>query len=513
MSQKRATRRSFLEVVGAATLSSLVGVAGTGGCGGKVDEAHRPADAIPETAPVDELLKAPEALFRPTGVGCTVHWEPNGAVEARILAGPSEDELAVVYQTTSDSPTEVVIDGMLADSELYIHCMYRREGSEWVSKPIRKLRTARASGQIYRVALIADAHVYGCVQHEQRMRNLRETILKVVADRPDFAVFLGDEAGVHYLDDALGEMSLDNAMARWLQWRTTYAGLLAAVPSFMTLGNHEGEAGFYQHRQTAGCYQRWGATARKRYCLNPLATTYPEGGENDGWQDSSESDAAGNCANGNCSPLQNYYAWTWGDALFVVLDVHRYTRIGKSTPAVAEQWTLGASQMRWLERVLASSQARWKFVVAHHLVGGSKWNLSGDNPAPNYAYGRGGARYARVGEQSRVTELMKRYGARFFLYGHDHMFAHQQAEDLHFVCCGRPTFLNPRWWASSGWREAYGDVAARDPHDFYAALGYTRLTILPERVLVEYVRTGTDPEHAENVETAEGEIVHSFEVA
>jgi hypothetical protein len=144
------------------------------------------------------------------------------------------------------------------------------------------------------------------------------------------------------------------------------------------------------------------------------------------------------------------------------------------------------------------------------LVGGYAWDRFGLTRETPYVYGRGGARYARDGEQARITELMKQAGARFFLYGHDHVFADQVADGVHFVCCGRPSWLSSAWWSSPGWREAYGDSAARDPHDFYAAIGYTRLTISPHRALVQYVRTGTDGSRTENVTVPVGGVVHEF---
>jgi hypothetical protein len=334
-----------------------------------------------------------------------------------------------------------------------------------------------------------------------------------MADRPDFVIFLGDEAGITARHDLPGFMRQQRADERWHLWRATSGPLLSSLPSFMVLGNHEGEAGFYQSERSGpgfAYYQRWGTIARKRHCLNPLPETYPEGGENEGWAGDPKSEATGGGEEGNCSPLQNYYAWSWGDALFVVLDVLRYTNVGNATPSTPHQWTLGAAQLQWLERVLSGSRARWKFVIGHHVVGGSEWDLEGKSRITEYAYGRGGARYARVGEQARVTEIMRKHGARFYLYGHDHVFCHQKDEDISYVCCGRTTTLSYEWWRNPGWKEAYGEAASRNPHDFFGAIGYTRLTIAPEKVDVEYIRTGTDPWRKENVEAPEGEVVYGF---
>ena len=71
-----------------------------------------------------------------------------------------------------------------------------------------------------------------------------------------------------------------------------------------------------------------------------------------------------------------YYAWTWGDALFVVLDPWWYSTRQHDG---MDNWdsTLGSAQYQWLKRTLAKSDKRWKFVFAHDLVGGMDQNMRG----------------------------------------------------------------------------------------------------------------------------------------
>jgi hypothetical protein len=334
-------------------------------------------------------------------------------------------------------------------------------------------------------------------------------------DEPaDFGIWLGDEACALFGGDSEKDARTEPVVREsWRTWRQFMQPLLAQLPTFLVLGNHEGEAGFYQqfNRERDVHLQRWATIARKQYFPNPLPTTYREGGENEGLRGILDIGMAGGANDGNCSPLQNYFAWTWGDALFVVLDVFRYTDRRWGVAERPEDWTLGAVQLKWLERVLSESRARWKFVVSHHLVGGSPWDGQCKEKNAGRAYGRGGARYARIGEQAIITDIMKRVGSQFFLYGHDHVFAHQEAEGIHFVCCGRPTSV-PFWASSPGFVEAYGDHRARDPHDFIMDVGYTRLTVGPDKVVFEYVKTGNDPKGGENITANVGDVVHRFEV-
>lgn len=475
-------------------------------------------------APVDsaELLDCTEVLFRPTSTGGTLHWVSRGEIEARVSWGSDPDKLEHTREFHCQGPTEFELEGLSSNSDVYCRLEVRPTARhEYSARPVRSFRTARDEGTPFRVGLIADSH-FPTVRVHKALKHLRATVAHCVEDDLDFIVFLGDEAGIHFYGDTVKTMNAQVARDRWMAWRKEFTPLLERFPSYMALGNHEGEAGFYEAMQTPKGplhLQSWGTAARKRFYLNPSHTTYPEGGEFDGWQDPLHSSDDGAFA--NSSPLQNYFAWTWGDALFVVIDVHRYTQgeslvIQAGNPSAevrvgVDDWTLGAEQLAWLEKTLSESDAKHKLLFAHHLVGGWDYGLWGQDKEADYKYGRGGARYARRGEQDEITNLMNRHGARYFFYGHDHVFAHQAAESIEFVCCGRPSYLEPAWWSSPGWLEAYGPVTSVNAKDFLAAVGYTRLTVDGDKVAIEYVRTSTRMLKGENVPLSSGEVVYRWD--
>jgi hypothetical protein len=507
MKKREESRRSFISAIGATVLGGLCGLSGLGCKPGKDNELSPAKPKLPEAR---ELLESSEGIFRPTSSGATIHWVPNGELESELLAGYSTDDLKIVGSVVSSNPVELEIGGFSGARQVFWSARHRRVGAEtWASSPTRSFKTPCSLGESFQVALFADSHFYSARRRAQVVGNIQKCVDAVRSARPDFCLFLGDEAGVHFVSDGKTQTQA-LARERWQTWRKFMGPLVSEVPSFLVLGNHEGEAGYYQDQDRAGqvFLQRWGTVQRKRYYLNPVPTTYAEGRENQNWKGVQDSGPTGGADEGNCSPLQNYYAWTWGDALFVVLDVHRYTNPGKHTPANPEEWTLGRAQLRWFEKVLKESDARWKFVISHHLVGGSKWDADCKPTSTGYAYGRGGARYARVGEQAKVTDLMKRFGSQFFVYGHDHVFAHQQAEGIHFICCGCPTRVPNRWAKEEGFVEAYGDFRAQNPHDFIMDVGYTRLTVSSNEVAFEYIKTGIDPQSAENIDAEVGDVVH-----
>lgn len=481
--------------------------AGSSGCRPPSDESAAKKDESAASL-ADALAPAPSVgLFRPRPEGVSLHWNHPRPLDIEVLAGPAPDQLRVVRALHAAGPTEWDLLGLAAGASHVVNCRFREPGaSQWRTGPLGRVITGRSEGATYRVILLADTHQYHFPNRPEARENLRRTVAAVLAESPDFVVLMGDEAGIARQRYEEEPRTQEEASAFWAAWREEMSGLLAAVPSFLVLGNHEGEGGFERAApRPSGIahLQRWGTVARRQYFLNPLPHTYPEGAE-DGGSDRTDS--------GDGSALQNYFAWSWGDALFVVIDVHRYTRIDQAPPTEPDHWSLGEAQWAWLERVLASSNKRWKLVLAHHVLGGYRWGVRGDEERPAYAYGRGGARYATVGEQRRLSRLMQDTGARFFFYGHDHVFAYQPWENLHYVCCGRPTWLSSEWWNTPGWREAYGRHDTRDPHDFYAALGYTRLTIGPSALRIEFIRTATDPKRMENVQTPLGGIVHACEI-
>jgi hypothetical protein len=120
---------------------------------------------------------------------------------------------------------------------------------------------------------------------------------------------------------------------------------------------------------------------------------------------------------------QGYFAFEWGDALLVVMDVIKYKDRTNVNPSPA-RFHVGQAQLSWLTSVLQNSTRRWKFVFKHHLFGG------GIPP-----YGRGGAAFAFDYEQAQIQSLAEQYGAHIF-HAHDHVLAKGWANGVLYYCCG-----------------------------------------------------------------------------
>jgi hypothetical protein len=202
----------------------------------------------------------------------------------------------------------------------------------------------------------------------------------------------------------------------------------------------------------------WSRTARQRFVPNPDANTYPEGG----------------------SPYGNYFAWSWGDALFVVLDPYTYST---TKPEKPEDWTLGERQMHWLESLLASSKRKWKIIFQHQLVGGSPFPAIYGNGKEYPNYGRGGAVLAKVGQQKRIHDLMVRYGGQIIFKGHDHIYANEAVDGVRYITAGRllgKRDSRPSWTDREGFDDLY-------PDGYLCAPGYVRVEVGSSQLKLAFI--------------------------
>lgn len=371
----------------------------------------------------------------------------------------------------------------------------------------------KTSGRSFSFCVVADPH-WGEGRYVPlggpRWWTGEQCLQRILADEPfDFMIDLGDSPQPSRTD------SPTEAVARYLQYRDVMAPVTHTMPTYLVLGNHEKEAGFHQkgtddpeppplwnHQSATQYRQKWSAEARLLCIPNPRGDTYPEGGEGAPGYDSLDDwlGEEGPWNDGTRSHLQNFYAWTWGDGLFIVLDPFRYTLVGSITGTNSpSQWTLGPTQLQWLEDVLAGSNATWKFILCHHQVGGGLINAPGhpiEDGGTKRAYGRGSAVEAdRPGtEQAIIHNLMLQYGAQFFVYGHDHAFCHSVMDGVHYLCCGRATHLNA-WWGRRGMLDSYGSIVNQGQdrpwiEALYNVLGYTKFGVTSSRVTMQWIRTG-----------------------
>lgn len=467
-----------------------------------------------------------------------------------VLSNPTAS--SAIFATKEEQPLELVLDGLTAGTTYYWIAQYSSDGLNWYYFPGGKGRfvTQRITGD-FTFAVMADDHLMapaGGVPDDSetpyvgfggdifRWKDSTGSATENVFNAwrhnydiytrrtPDFILHCGD----FIMTDTWGTLSLRKEQCQgWRNWQNL---LCKSGAMYFALGNHEAEAGYFQWVEGIGIVQpsqMESTVARKLFFPNPTNTTYPEGGENEGnetsaignnwilplntsapvgataftWSSFNQNYRDDNITNPtkdplglNKSPLQNYFAFTWSNSLFVVLDVYRYSEVGDfnnngflgagDTRRKGPSWIIGDIQKSWLQTTLEHSNAKYKFIVTHNISGEE---IGVNVPGTGFYYGRGsganikktigvGANPGEPGtdpwvnatiyvdgvavtgqenpEEISLHELYKRTNITAVIKGHDHKFCHVINEEVNYISC--PTGSSISQWENSLIRNSYG---------------------------------------------------------
>lgn len=378
-------------------------------------------------------------------------------------------------QFKKGEPAEILIGSLRPDTRYFYQL--RTRGTNTVEGAFH---TQRSRGSTFTFTITADSHLDDRTSGEVYLR----TLANALADAPDFHVDLGDTFMTEKHE------SRDNAAKQYLAQRFYFGQLCRSAPLFLVLGNHDGESP-RGRGSDADDLAVWSNQMRKRYFPNPVpngfftgnATKHPEAGL-----------------------LQNYYAWEWGDALFVALDPFWFTQKQRGK---GDNWkrTLGAEQYQWLKRTLEGSKARFKFIFIHHLVGGADEQCrGGSEAAPFYEWGgkdadgTDGFKQNRPGWPAPIHQLLVQNRISIVFHGHDHLYAQQDLDGIVYQEVPQPgnsgNSRAPRYAADYGYQSGV----------ILGGSGMLRVTVSPGRAKVDYVRTERDA-------AKPGTVEHSYFLA
>ncbi len=465
MKRARLASRALLAVAG--TVGAAVLVACGGGSGSattSVPSAQPPASAVAFDGSV--LLGAP------TGDSVRISLlsaQQSGTVSiAYGTAGSSYDRRTAAYALQPGQPLAMQLDGLAPDTPYSYRVEFSAAGTAAPSaSPPYRLQTARPPGSRFVFTVQADSHL----DENSDLALYRRTLANVAADAPDFHVDLGDTFMAEKHAEPLSATARPAADAAAVNARYAYErgnfGLLThSVPLFLVNGNHDAEAGWLNDG-TAANLAVWATQARQRYFLNPAPGSF-YGGDPLGQRTS-------------------WYAWQWGDALFVVLDPYWNSTAQPSRDA----WnlTLGEAQYRWLAQTLSASRALYKFVFVHSLVGGLDGQMRGGvEAAPYFEWGgrnldgTDGFAARRPGWNKPIHALLAEHRVTAVFHGHDHLYARQSLDGIVYQAVPQPSAANT----------TSGPNLAREYHytsgTILSSSGHLRATVGPESVRVDYVR-------------------------
>ena len=430
---------------------------------------------------------APELLGRPTNGSVAISVIP--AVEMEIfydygVAPGTYEGRTAISTAKSGIPLVTTIGGLQPDTRYFYRLRYRKKGGgTFLALGEHAFHTGRPPGASFVFAVQADPH-----RDENSDLDLYcLTLQNILREQPDFLIDLGDT----FMTEKFARNEPE-VVARYLEERR-YFGLIAhSIPLYLVNGNHEGENG-WQLNGTSDNLAVWATRARKLYYLNPVPGAFYGG-------NAKEEPFVGR--------RDSYYAWEWGGLLFVVLDPFWYTAKKSGQNGDNWDWTLGRDQYLWLRQTLGASRAKFKFVFLHNLPGGLDKNARGGSEAAmlyewggRNADGTPGFAGKRPGWEKPIHQLLVEDGVQAVFHGHDHFFARQELDGVVYQLVPQPSH------AGAGTKTQAAEYGYRDGV-FLTSSGYLRLTVAPNQVKVDYIRTRLPRE--ESGERRNGQVEYSY---
>ncbi|MFZ0015636.1 MAG: Ig-like domain-containing protein, partial [Acidimicrobiia bacterium] len=217
---------------------------------------------------------------------------------------------------------------------------------------------------------------------------------------------------------------------------------------------------------------------------------------------------------------EDYYAFEWGDALFVVLDPFQYTMEkpysggpgeGSDDAFTGDQWswTLGIQQYLWLKDILENSDSPFKFVMSHHVVGGQTASAGigagyvrgGATAADYFVWGGDNAngsdgwatnRPAAQGWDEPIHQMMVDAEVTAYFHGHDHQYAYEEVTGT-MTGGGQHTIVYMEVPSPGMSGSGFGGIYTNDPPEFVniGNSGHLRVEVDPGdgEATAQYVRS------------------------
>ena len=442
-----------------------------------------------------------QILGRPTGHSITVSVLSPEDLEAYFEYGVKPGVYTaktIAAKIQADKPLEILLDKLQPNTRYYYRMRSPHAGPEYT------FQTQRTPGNTFTFGVQGDSHP----ERLNRMYNpdlYVRTMQNVQKDRPDFYIALGDDFNVDPLYNR-DNLNADTVAQLYIGQRRFWGMMAHSTALFLVNGNHEQAAAIHLNG-TPDNPAIYAGKARNLYYPLPVPDAFYSG-------DTEKLEFLG--------LRRDYYAWTWGDALFVTIDPYWHSPVQvdegigggqggekrggkKGGGRNRDGWgiTMGDAQYHWLEKTLSESKARYKFVFTHHVNGTGRgaievsdlWEWGGKNRDGEWEFDK-----KRPGWAMPVHQLMVKNGVTIFFQGHDHLFARQERDGIVYQETPNP--------ADAGYntfnREAYrsGDILPNS--------GYLRVTVSPANVTVDYIRAYLPQD--EKPDHQNGEIAFSYRV-
>ena len=382
-----------------------------------------------------------------------------------------------------DTPIEIDFNNLVKNTKYFYRLRYRINGitSAFIADTEYTFHTQRPTGSSFTFAIEADPHL----DTNSNPASYSLTIKNMLNKAPDFLIDLGDI----FMSEKLPVKSQTEITNRHLLFRPYLNTVCRTAPLYLTIGNHEGELGWMLDG-TPNSLPVITTNTRKRYYPNPFPNSF----------------YSGNIKSENYVGLrENYYAWEWGNALFIVIDPYWYT-----TSKPGWGWTLGVDQYNWFKNAITTSKAKFKFVFCHQLVGGSGTDGRGGTEVVDF-FEQGGknadSTYGfdtnRPGWGKSIHKLMIENHAQIYFHGHDHFYDKQDKDGIVYQEVPQPSCKNIVSTSATQYGYLSGVILA--------GRGFLLVSVTDSTAKVDYIKT-----YLPNEETSghkNGEIGYSYSVS
>lgn len=399
----------------------------------------------------------------------------DSSVVLSLLSYEKDMSVAVVYGTSKTSQSlktnavklQVGAPKELALAELQKATRYYYSVRDVATQAVISQGTFATQPDVrttFSFTVTADSHL----DQNTDLALYQRALSNALADAPDFHIDLGDTFMTEKYD------TREEAAKQYIAQRYFFGTVTHSMPLFLVLGNHDGEE-VRQLRDGKQSLGVWANGMRKTYFPNPEFSSFYS------------ADATPDALAG---PLQDYYAWTWGDAQFIVLNPYWHAPKQRSD----ERWglSLGKTQYQWLKSTLESSKSKYKFVFIHQLIGGINGQGRGGIEGAGFgewgglnADGTNGFEIHRSGWGEPIHQMLVRNKVNMVVHGHDHLFAKQDLDGIVYQEVPQPGHRGPgnKIGALIGGYQA-GTILVDS--------GHMKITVSPEHIQADFRAVALD---------------------
>lgn len=427
-----------------------------------------------------------EILGRPTNNSITASILFDTQVEMYLEYGVATGNYTLttaVVQSQVNLPIVTKISGLQPETRYYYRTRYRKPATTiFLAGAEHSFITQRKKGSLFVFSIEADPHPYDPKGYHPLWDICLQNQLN---DKADFMLDLGDTFGDDHQPTTITSTQVKQLM---LNNREHFGLVCHSMPFFFCQGNHEGESGYYLLQSPPNNLATYETLWRKTFYPNPEPDGFYSG--------NSEVEAYG------MDKPQNYYAWEWGDALFVVVDSYRYYTV--SAKPRNWEWTIGKTQYDWLKQTLETSKAKYKFVFTHHILGESR---GGINVAKTFEWGgldNGMDKFAanRPGWAMPIHKLLVNTNVTAFFQGHDHVYAREELDNVVYQTVPMPS--------DSSYALGYIANGGAFSGTVLKGAGHVRVSVCPDSVKVDFV-SAVLPKH-ETPTNKNANILYSYSI-